>query len=115
MFRKGVLTKSQGLRVHSKRQAYRRYGILLNSDDLRRLVESIQSQEALFIVRKTHRVSCWKVTYCGCGLVVLYDRGRKEIITFLPPDCREIRAFEARKQAPSLGLYEPHEEHLNAP
>lgn len=89
------LTKTEACRVHAKRQAYRRYGIFLNGEDLRSLVNEIHNGRALFITRKTASRSCWKITWCGYDLVAIYDRSRKVIVTFLPPDCREVqeRAF----------------------
>jgi len=98
---KGVFNKTQALRIHAKKQAHRRYGILLNSEDLRSMVIAIREGGGSFIVRKSHRVSCWKVCFKGYDLVVLYDNVRKAIVTFLPSDCWEVRQSSAALEVPS--------------
>ncbi len=89
--RKGQTIKTEALLVHAKRQALARYGIDLKNEELRHLVNIIRMGGAEFIERKSLRVSCWRVAYRGFNMVVLYDRSRRSIVTFLPADCWEVR------------------------
>jgi hypothetical protein len=89
--RKGVLDKTRALRMHAKRQALLRYGIELSDDELRHVANLVRRGEGLFVSRKSLRVSCWRVFLEGREMVVLYDRQRSAIVTFLPLDCWEMR------------------------
>jgi len=99
-----VHNKTQALQIHAKRQALLRYNVVLSSEDLSRLVNMIRRGRALLIARKSLRVSCWKVAMEGREMVVLYDKQRRAIVTFLPPDCWEIRQSVAPCDATLLPL-----------
>jgi len=107
--------KTQALRIHAKRQAQLRYNVALSSEDLSRMVNMIRDGRALFVVRKSLRVSCWKVFLEGREMVVLYDRQRKAIVTFLPSDCWEVRTFESSSKAPIVDVHRPFETPLKHP
>ncbi len=90
------MNKAVALRIHAKRQAFLRYGVTLNSADLRELIEAIRKGDGVFIQKKSNRVSCWKVYWRGTPLVLLYDKVRKSVVTFLPSDCWEVQKTPAR-------------------
>ncbi len=100
--RKSAHNKTQALRIHAKRQALLRYNAALSSEDLAHLVNLIRDGRASFVVRKSLRVSCWKVPFKGREMAVLYDRQRKMIVTFLPTDCWEVRRVYGSVEVPSM-------------
>jgi hypothetical protein len=78
------LTKSQAERQHAKRRARERYGIAFNSQMNKNLIAQIQRGEARLVRRQSQRVSVWDVEIAGGPARVVYDRDRKQIVTFLP-------------------------------
>jgi hypothetical protein len=113
--RKGAHNKTQALRIHAKRQALRRYNVTLTSEDLSHLVNTIRRGRALFVARKSLRVSCWKVAHEDLEMVVLYDKQRRTIVTFLPPDCWEVRTSAASSEAPTTAVHRPFDASLKHP
>ena len=105
--RKGPHNKTQALRIHAKRQALLRYNVSLSSEDLAHLVNTIRRGRALFVARKSLRVSCWKVAHEGREMVVLYDKQRRAIVTFLPPGCWEVRTSESTLKPSSNTAIQP--------
>lgn len=82
---KYTCTKLHALKVHSKNRARVRYGLTLNNDDLRAIVQKIRSGSGTFVKKQTNRVSEWIVSHNGISLRVLYDKMRRMTITCLPP------------------------------
>ena len=79
--------KIAGQRIHAKRRAFERYGVVLNRDDLRTLVRQIQREPGRFIERRTTRITIWRVTLPdGQEAIAAYDSRRGSIATLLPPD-----------------------------
>jgi hypothetical protein len=79
------VNKKRALRVHAKRRAKTRYGLTINKFRRRQIVCLIQGEKGRFLKRHSRRVSEWEIVFEGKKLRLLYDRNRKEIITFLPP------------------------------
>lgn len=107
--RKNAGNKTKALRIHAKRQAQRRYNVVLNTEDLAHLVNLIRDGQALFVARKSLRVSCWKVSFEGREMVVLYDKQRKAIVTFLPANCWEVRSAESLSRVSTSPVHRPFE------
>lgn len=83
-FRRPRRDKALAQRLHAKRRA-RRYGLDVTTDDLAAMVWQIQLGEgAWFVKRQSNRVSHFLVQWGDQLLPVVYDRLRKEIVTFLP-------------------------------
>lgn len=87
--------KREAQRVHAKRRAAERYGLILNRSDLREIVLAIQRQQATFLFKESNRLTHYALDFQGKRVVVVYDKQRKTIVTFLPP--------EAEHQYPTQG------------
>ncbi len=78
-------TKKARERAHAKRRAKERYGWRLNRADLRALVDQIKTRQATLLKIYSLTRSKWEVSYQGQTAIVVYDKKRQEIKTFLPP------------------------------
>lgn len=82
---KRPLSKAKRQRLHAKKRARQRYDLDLNRKDLDAIVKQIQSStDAFFIKRSSQRVTLWYVIYNKIPLRVVYDKDRKNVVTFLP-------------------------------
>jgi len=79
------VNKKRALRVHAKRRAKVRYGLTINKFRRRQIICLIQGEKGKLLKKHSHRVSEWEIVFEGKKLRLLYDKNRKEIITFLPP------------------------------
>lgn len=75
---------------HAKERARERYAVNLNRRAYWSLVDKIQRGGALLV----ERVSNTRAVYIVDGMVVVYSRKFRRIVTFLPRDCRELRFKE---------------------
>ena len=79
------LTKSQAERRHARRRAQERYGLEFNGTMNKAIIAQIQSGKATFVEKQSHRVSVWDVQIEDGALArIVYDRERKQVVTFLP-------------------------------
>ena len=78
-------TKAQCQRQHAKNRAFQRFGAELNRNDLREVVDLIQTGKAAHIERQSQRVSVFRVfvTKFNQDAYAVYDRSRNEVVTFL--------------------------------
>lgn len=83
-----LATKAQGERRHAKQRALERYGVTLNRHQLRELSRLIQLNHTSvrFLWKESNRVSHFALTFNEQRYIVVYDRQRKTIVTFLPPE-----------------------------
>lgn len=72
---------------HAKARARERYAVNLNRRAYWSLVDKIQRGGAKLV----ERVSNTRAVYIVDGMVCVYSRKFRRIVTFLPKDCREIR------------------------
>ena len=77
-------TKLQAEAVHAKRRAYERYALELSKYDLGQAVNDIRCGKSTNHRRISNRLSRHTLTICGKSCRVIYDRMRKQIVTFLP-------------------------------
>ena len=82
-----VTTAAQYMTAHAKTRAEERYNVSLNRDYYWRLVRQIQNGKAEFIQRTSNTRTVWRVD----GMIAVYSSRHKRIITFLPPQCREVK------------------------
>ena len=82
------LTKAQSERIHTKRRAAQRFGLLLSREDLNGLVAQIHCRMpcATFLERQSLSRSLWEVDLRGNRAVAVYDKKRKTIVTVWPAD-----------------------------
>lgn len=95
------MSKAKNQRIHAKRRAEQRFGLTLSRADLNELVRQIQRGEAEFLARESNRVSRFRVRVRGASAEVIYDKQRKNIVTFFPPDTEQggdCAVSEARSQ-----------------
>jgi hypothetical protein len=78
------VNKKQSLRVHAKKRAKERYGLDLNRTQLQEIIGKCRNGSAKLLRHHSLRVREFLVAWQGLELRVLYDKLRKEIITFLP-------------------------------
>ncbi|NMB91712.1 hypothetical protein GYA37_02600 [candidate division WWE3 bacterium] len=92
--KKKRLSKKQSQKIHAKKRAVERYGVSFNSKDILQLVKAIQNEKAEFVEKISNRQTKFKVfvpeelkNKCPkhSEVLVIYDKKRKEIVTFLPP------------------------------
>lgn len=87
---KNNLTKTQSERRHAKKRAFERYGLVLNKFDFQTIILRIQTNKAKFIERQTNRITIWELTVHDILCRVVYDKQRKQIVSFLPLEAKEI-------------------------
>lgn len=82
---------SQVLSAHAKKRAEERYGLSLNHDQRREIVDMIQSQQAEFIGKQSNTRSLWRVQFQDQSLNVVYDKARRAMCTVLPKEAYEFQ------------------------
>lgn len=78
--------KERAQRRHAKERAFQRYGVWCTDQDLDFIVAQIQADEAKFVYRQSRRITLWDVEWADQTVRVVYDKTRKTVVTFLPPD-----------------------------
>ena len=86
-------------RIHAKKRALQRYGVQLTTAQIFDLIDQIKSRDAILVAKQTLRVKVYLVTHGDRYMVAVYDRKRKEIITFLPHDSVEWVDTDASNHA----------------
>lgn len=88
-----MATKTKCQIKHAKRRAAERYDLEITENDLNRIIKSIQNGEGQLIRRQSHRVSIWSVICQTKECVVVYDKLRKNIASFLPLEAKYIDIY----------------------
>lgn len=76
--------KAKAQRRHARVRAMERYGMELGPATRGRIIDAIRTGRSSMVERQTLRVSVHDVTIDERIVRVVYDRRRKEIVTFLP-------------------------------
>lgn len=79
-------TKKQNQRFHARKRAMERYGISYNKDILSQIISMIANNETKLLEKKSLRLSIREAMLGNKCIRFVYDRERKEIVTFLPSD-----------------------------
>lgn len=81
-----MLSKKAAQNKHAKKRAEERFGIKLNKTDIHQIVTCIQEKRdnVAFVKALSNRVSVWKIDFNNAVALALYDKHRKNIVTFLP-------------------------------
>lgn len=75
----------KGIRLHARQRAVQRYGVSISEKKRREIINLIHSGNInWFVRRRSVRVTEWEIPLDGEVFRVLYDKNRKEIVTFLP-------------------------------
>jgi hypothetical protein len=94
---KDVKDKAQCQRIHAKKRAFERYGIVLNRPVLNGIIQDIQNNRATFIEKQSNAKSFWFVMVGEQKCRVVYDKNRKTISTFLPLETKEEKELNERE------------------
>jgi hypothetical protein len=78
------MDKKKAERIHSQRRALERNNLNLTSDVRNILRGQIKKNKGKFLYRESRRVTVWEVAHQEQKYKVVYDKLRKEIVTFLP-------------------------------
>ena len=89
MGRKRRAKKPHHLRTHFYRSALDRYDLELGDKEQEELVKKIQENRAYFLDRESKAKTIWAVGVDFADqpsktILVVYDKGRKELVTALP-------------------------------
>jgi len=80
------VNKDKAVRIHAKRRLGERFGVFANRNVIQDVVRQIQNGTAVFAGRQSVRKTCWKVLVDGKPMIAVYDKQRKTVLTFLPPE-----------------------------
>lgn len=78
--------KAHNERKHAERRLWERYQIVYTDQVRKALLNCIQNGNASEIIKQSNRLRKYKLLYNSILLHIVYDRKRKEIVTFLPPE-----------------------------
>lgn len=79
-----------------------RFGLEIGKAARRMLIRKVQTGEVKFSRRITRSRTVVVVDYAGVEVTFLYNRARKEILTFLPRDARETAEWRQSRRRASL-------------
>lgn len=68
---------------HARNRAVERYGLSLTKELYQEMISEIQRGKASFLFKESNTRTHWLVKD---QFIVVYDRARRSIATFLPPD-----------------------------
>lgn len=87
------MDKKETERKHFKRRVFERYDITINDGEYDFLVSKIKKNDKTFVkflTKQTNRVSIQLITYKNKEIVVVYDKLRKQLVSALPPECKDV-------------------------
>lgn len=85
--------KSAAQNRHATRRALERYGIELNSYKRQEIVSMIQTGQAECVRKQSHKVSIFSLQYENKEMIVVYDKHRKTLASFLPIEAKYEYTF----------------------
>lgn len=78
--------KQRAQRRHARGRALERYGLEFGPATRDAVLRAIQTGRSTHVAKQSHRVSVHDVDVEGATVRVVYDRQRKEVVTFLRPE-----------------------------
>jgi hypothetical protein len=83
------MSKQKAQRLHARRRALERYGMEVGNGTRQQIINAIRQGRSTHVESQSHRISVHDVTLAHEELTVrvVYDKHRKEIVTFLPQEC----------------------------
>mgnify|MGYP006189081269 CR=1 FL=1 len=85
------MTKKRQQRRHAQKRALQRYGIDLTKSTRDALIKRIQSGDYEFCEKQSNRVTHFVMKLDGELVRLVYDKLRREIVTFLPSETAKQR------------------------
>lgn len=86
-------TKKNGQIKHATQRALERYGIELTQHKRETMIKMIQTGKAKIVRKQSHRVSIFSLIFEEKEVIVVYDKERKNIASFLPLEAKEKDTF----------------------
>ncbi len=80
----GRQSKAVTARRHATLRAAERYGLVYDRDLRAQLLAAIRHGDSIVVERQSNRVRVHDISFDGRTVRVVYDRERREIVTFLP-------------------------------
>lgn len=81
-------TKTEAQNKHAKQRAMERYGIDLNRHKREQIIRMIQNGQAECVRKQSLRVSIFSVQFEDKEVIVVYDKQRKTLASFLPIEAK---------------------------
>jgi hypothetical protein len=78
------MSKAKAQRKHARVRAMERYGMEVGPATRRRIIAAIQGGSSFVVRKQSLRVTVHDVDLDETRVRVVYDRQRKELVTFLP-------------------------------
>lgn len=88
------MNKRDQERKHFKKRLLQRYNLTLTDTDCECLIGKIKNndkKEVKFLAKQSNRITVHLVVYKNTEIVLVYDKMRKQIVTALPPECKEAK------------------------
>lgn len=82
-------SKKNNQRIHAKKRAEERFGIQLNKSKRKELIKMILNGNARHLEKISNRLSKFRVKFEDTLMDLVYDKSRKNIVTFLLPEWHE--------------------------
>ncbi len=76
-------SKKQSQKTHASRRAYERYGLRLSDNDFEDIKRLIQGGSATIVQKQSLRVSVFDLDFKETKVRVVYDKDRKQVVSFL--------------------------------
>lgn len=76
--------KKYAQRIHAKSRAKERYGIDFTAQKRNEIIKMIKHDHVVSRKKQTNRTSIITIRYGDQLIKLVYDKSRKEIVTFLP-------------------------------
>ena len=86
------MNKKEQERKHFKKRILQRYDLTLTDNDCEFLIGKIKNndkKEVKFLAKQSNRITVHLVVYKNTEIVLVYDKLRKQVVTALPPECKE--------------------------
>src|SRR5689334_7388305 len=86
-------TKKYAQIKHATQRALERYGIELTQHKRETMIKMIQTGNATLVRKQSHRVSIFSLIFEEKEVVIVYDKERKSIASFLPLEAKKEDIF----------------------
>ena len=83
---------------HAQKRALERYGIELNKDRYMQLCAQVKEGRGVYLGKQSLRLSVWRIETTNAAgeqvtPVIIYDKNRHRIVTFLPADATDAKGI----------------------
>lgn len=86
---------------HACRRACERFGLRLTENDIWEIIRKIQNNDAEHLYKQSNRVSHFLLTYDEQKMIVVYDKLRNMVVTFLEPEKYDLERSDNERSRSS--------------